>query len=123
VATVVAAAMPMMAITTTTATIMHTRFPGAPTRRVGRWRGCGSKCCLRGDLGLICKHGLLEGEHGASLAKGGERDDVSYVVGCGGELGVQATDEVEDELGLEDGVADVAKRVDEGFDVVIVIGN
>jgi hypothetical protein len=48
---------------------------------------------------------------------------VSYVVGCGGELGVQAVDEVEDELGLEDGVADVAKRVDEGFDVVIVIGN
>jgi hypothetical protein len=46
---------------------------------------------------------------------------VGYVVGCGGELGVEAVDEVEDELGL--GVIDVAKRVGEGFDVLTVVSD
>jgi hypothetical protein len=107
--------------TITTIAIMRTRVPDAPTRRAGRRRGCGSNGCLGGDLGLICKHGLLEGEHGASLAEGGERGGVGYVVGCGGELGVEAVDEVEDELGL--GVIDVAKRVGEGFDALTVVSD
>jgi hypothetical protein len=114
-ATIVVASTPAMATATATAAIMFTR--------AWRRRGCGSKCCLGGNLRLICKHGLLDGEHGASLAEGGEQGGVSYVVGCGGELGVEAVDEVEDKLGPRDGVADIMKRVGEGFDVLTVVDN
>jgi hypothetical protein len=85
--------------------------------------GSSSEGHFRNDLGLIGEHGLLESEHGACLAEGRERGRVGDVVGGDEEHGVEARDEIEDELSVRNGVADVAKRVSGGLDTLAVVGD
>jgi hypothetical protein len=122
-AIVVAATEPAITTTTTAPAIMCTEAPIAPAGRTGRCGGSSSEGRLGDDLGLVGEHGLLESEHGAGLAEGGEWGCVGDVFGSDGELGVEAIDEVEDELSLRNGVADITERVDEGFDALVVVGD
>jgi hypothetical protein len=97
-ATDVAATAPAITATTTTPTIMCAKAPGAPTGRTGRHGGSSNEGSFRNDLGLVGEHGLLESEHGVCLSEGREQGRVGNVVGGDRELGVEATDVVEDEL-------------------------
>jgi hypothetical protein len=117
-ATVVAATVPVITATTNAPTIMCAETPGAPIGRTGQHGGSSSEGHFGNNLGLIGEHGLLESEHGACLAEGRELDRVDDVVSGDRELGVEAADEVEDEPSLRNGVADVAKRVGKGLDML-----
>jgi hypothetical protein len=101
-AAVVASTASTMATTAAALTLIGTGVTStvAATVRAWRHRGGGCEGRLRDDLGLIGDHGLLEGKHRARPVEGGEWSGVGDVVGGDGELGVQAADEVEDELRL-----------------------
>jgi hypothetical protein len=124
-AAVVASTASTMATTAAAPTRIGTGVTSTVAAAVRAWghRGGGCEGRLRDDLGLIGDHGLLEGKHRACPAEGGERSGVGDVVGGDGELGVQAANEVEDELRLRDGVTDITKRVSEGLHALTVVSD
>jgi hypothetical protein len=123
IATVVAVTALMIIATTTVPTVMCAEALGAPTKRTGRHGGSSSEGHFGNDLGLVGEHGQLESEHGACLPEGKEWGHVGDVVSGDGELGVEAADEVEDELSLQNGMADITERVAEGVDMLVVVGD
>jgi hypothetical protein len=62
-------------------------------------------------LGLVCEAKLLEDEHVASSSKGWQHVLVDNVVGSARVAWVETTQKVHHELGVEDGVADIAEGI------------
>jgi hypothetical protein len=77
----------------------------------------------RGHLVLVHQPQFLEDKHVTGLSEGREHGGVGDVVGRVGVAGVDAAKKVEDELRVQDEVADVAERARHGLHAPAKLGD
>ncbi|BAT10798.1 Os10g0409566, partial [Oryza sativa Japonica Group] len=95
----------------------------AAERARGARGGACNQRCRRGHLGRVRDAQLLQQEGVACRCEAQEDVRSCDVVGGVGEVVIEASKKVEDELGLRDGVADIAKGVSGSLHLLAVVDN
>lgn len=87
-----------------------------PTRREA-----GMECCLSGDLALVSETQFFEDQLLAGGDEFRKQIRVDNVDGNAREARIEAVQQVEDELQVEDCVADITERIGGGFHILVVL--